>query len=120
MLAIKKQRIELVNTWLNFFFLYRNGIAFNVAHTRSLKLMLEAVGNYGPHLKASTYHELRVLFLKKKIEQTNKMLKSHKEDWVEFGCSIMSDAWTDWKNRNIPWNRRLLRSLEGRQCFVML
>ncbi|RDY00852.1 hypothetical protein CR513_15908, partial [Mucuna pruriens] len=31
-------------------FFYTNGIPFNVARSNSFKLMIEAIGNYGPHL----------------------------------------------------------------------
>ncbi|KAK4283950.1 hypothetical protein QN277_000847 [Acacia crassicarpa] len=101
-------------------FFYRNGIAFNVARTKSFKLMVEAIGNYGKHLKPPSYHELRVPFLKKEIEETNKMLKKQKEEWVDFGCSIMSDAWTDKKNRtlinfmvNSPSGTMFVRSVDA-------
>ncbi|RDX70978.1 hypothetical protein CR513_49722, partial [Mucuna pruriens] len=41
--------------------------------------MIEVIGNYGPHLKPPSYHELRVPYLKKKvIEYTKDLLKSHK------------------------------------------
>ncbi|RDX61627.1 hypothetical protein CR513_60125, partial [Mucuna pruriens] len=64
------------------------------------KLMIEAVGNYGPHLKSSTYHELRVPLLKKELQYTKDMLKGH-EGNEKYGCSIMSDGWTDKKNRTL-------------------
>lgn len=35
------------------------------------------------------------------LEHTKEMLKGHKEEWVKFGCSIMSDAWIDRKNRTL-------------------
>ena len=82
-------------------FFYMNGIAFNVARSKSFKLMLEAVGNYGPYLKAPSYHELRVPLLKKELELTKDMLKGHEEEKVKYGCSIMSDGWTDRKNRTL-------------------
>ncbi|KAL2320021.1 hypothetical protein Fmac_028990 [Flemingia macrophylla] len=63
--------------------------------------MIEAIGNYGPHLKPPSYHELRVPLLKKELEYTKGLLKSHEEEIVEYGCSIMSDGWTDRKNRTL-------------------
>ena len=78
-----------------------NEIAFNVVRSKSFKLMLEAIGNYGPHLKASSYHELTVQFLKKELELTKDMLKGHEEEMVKYGCSIMSDGMTDRKNRTL-------------------
>ena len=63
--------------------------------------MVNAIRNYGRHLKPPSCHELRVPLLKKELEHTKEMLKGHKEEWVKFGCSIMSDAWTDRKNRTL-------------------
>ena len=80
---------------------YRNSIPFNVVRTKSFKLMIEAIGNYGPHLKVPSYHEMRVPLLKKELELTKEMLKGQEEERVNFGCSIMSDAWTDKKNRTL-------------------
>ncbi|KAG4943919.1 hypothetical protein JHK84_047983 [Glycine max] len=51
-------------------FFFRNGIAFNVAKSKSFKLMIEAIGTYGSHLKPPSYHELRVPVLKKELEYT--------------------------------------------------
>ncbi|RDY10418.1 hypothetical protein CR513_05051, partial [Mucuna pruriens] len=44
---------------------YGNEISFNVARSNSFKLMIEIIGNYGPHLKPPSYHELRVSLLKR-------------------------------------------------------
>jgi hypothetical protein len=48
-------------------FFYRSGIAFNVAHSKSFKMMVEPIGNYGAHLKPTSYHELRVAMLKEEL-----------------------------------------------------
>ncbi|RDY02391.1 hypothetical protein CR513_14151, partial [Mucuna pruriens] len=82
-------------------FFYTNGIPFNVARSNSFKLMIEAIGNYGPHLKSPSYHELRVPLLKKELQYTKDMLKGHEEERQKYGCSIMSDGWTDRKNRTL-------------------
>ena len=39
--------------------------------------MVEAIGNYGPHLKVPSYHECRVSLLKKELEYTKELLKPH-------------------------------------------
>nr|KYP36860.1 hypothetical protein KK1_041992 [Cajanus cajan] len=72
-------------------------IAFNVARSKSFKLMVETIGTYGPYLNPPSYHGLRVPLLKKKLEYTNGLLKGHKEERVKYGCSIMSDGWTNRK-----------------------
>ncbi|RDX92313.1 hypothetical protein CR513_25571, partial [Mucuna pruriens] len=41
--------------------------------------MIEAVENYGPHLKPPSYHELRVPLLKQELEYTKDLLKGHEE-----------------------------------------
>lgn len=61
--------------------------------------MIAAIGAYGPNLPAPTYHEIRVPLLNKEIEYTEELLKDHKLHWTKHGCSIMSDAWIDWKQR---------------------
>ncbi|KAM0006186.1 hypothetical protein Hdeb2414_s0181g00825571 [Helianthus debilis subsp. tardiflorus] len=48
-------------------FFYQAGIAFNVAKMDSFKDMIAAVGNYGPHLKPPSYHELRVPLLMNEV-----------------------------------------------------
>ncbi|KAL5145418.1 hypothetical protein HKD37_06G015463 [Glycine soja] len=82
-------------------FFFRNGIAFNVAKSKSFKLMIQAIGTYGPHLKPPSYHELRVPLLKKELEYTKGLLTGHEEEQIKYGCSIMSDGWTDRKNRTL-------------------
>jgi hypothetical protein len=82
-------------------FFYRNGIAFNVAHSKSFKLMVEAIGNYGAHLKPPSYHELRVPMLKEELRITNELLESNRKEQAKYGCSIMADGWTDTKGRTL-------------------
>ncbi|PNY14079.1 hypothetical protein L195_g010751, partial [Trifolium pratense] len=82
-------------------FFYRNGIAFNVAHSKSFKLMIEAICNYGAHLKPPSYHELRVPMLKEELRLTHEMLESNRKEQAKYGCSIMSDGWTDTKGRTL-------------------
>jgi hypothetical protein len=65
-------------------FFYRNEISINVAHSKSFKMMVEAIGNYGPHLKPPSYHELRVPMLKEELRYTNEMLEDNrkKQAWL--------------------------------------
>ncbi|XP_049382895.1 uncharacterized protein LOC125847285 [Solanum stenotomum] len=82
-------------------FFYDNGILFNVAHSKSFKEAIEAVGWYGPNLRPPSYHELRVSLLRKKVELTNEIINRHREEWVKYGTSIMADGWTDKKQRTL-------------------
>ncbi|GKV14638.1 hypothetical protein SLEP1_g25481 [Rubroshorea leprosula] len=61
--------------------------------------MGEAIGRYGPNLKPPSYHELWASLLKKELQLTNDMLEDHKKKRAKYGCLIMSDAWTDRRQR---------------------
>nr|KYP41688.1 hypothetical protein KK1_036937 [Cajanus cajan] len=63
--------------------------------------MVAAIGSFGPHLQPPSYHEIRVPLLQKEMEYIEKLMKIFKEHWASFGCSIMSDAWMDKKQRCI-------------------
>ncbi|KAK4285022.1 hypothetical protein QN277_001773 [Acacia crassicarpa] len=82
-------------------FLCTNGIPFNVVRSKSFKYMVQAIGNYGPNLKLPSYYECRVPLLKKELDYTNDLLKDHAVQRANYGCSIMSDEWTDRKNRTL-------------------
>ncbi|KAL5191644.1 hypothetical protein HKD37_04G010891 [Glycine soja] len=43
----------------------------------------------------------RVPLLKKEVEYTKNLMEGHREQWVKYGCTITSDAWTDRKQRCI-------------------
>ncbi|KAG4907026.1 hypothetical protein JHK84_055550 [Glycine max] len=82
-------------------FWYQAGLSFNLIKLKSFENMVVAIGQYGPHLPIPSYHDIRVPLLKKEVEYTEKLMKGHREQWVKYGCTIMSDAWTDWKQRCI-------------------
>ncbi|XP_006605739.1 uncharacterized protein [Glycine max] len=63
--------------------------------------MVAAIGQYGPHLPIHSYHDIRVPLLKKEVEYTENLMKGYREQWVKYVCTIMSDAWTDRKQRCI-------------------
>lgn len=59
--------------------------------------MVEVIGQYGNYLKPQSYYELRVSMLNMELEYTHKMLTSNKKQQIKYGCSIMTDGWTDTK-----------------------
>ena len=63
--------------------------------------MVATIGQYEPHLPIPSYHDIRVPLLKKEVEYTENLIKGHREQWVKYGCTIMSDAWTDRKQKCI-------------------
>jgi len=40
-------------------------------------------------------YQARVPLLKKEVEDTEKAMVEHKQDWAQKGCSILSDGWRD-------------------------
>uniref|UniRef100_A0A0R0H3S6 BED-type domain-containing protein n=1 Tax=Glycine max TaxID=3847 RepID=A0A0R0H3S6_SOYBN len=82
-------------------FWYQAGLSFNLIKLKSFENMVAAIGQYGPHLPIPSYHDIRVPLLKKEVEYTENLMKGHREQWVKYGCTIMSDAWTDRKQRCI-------------------
>jgi len=76
-------------------FFYDAGIAFNAATYPSFKGMIQSIGQYGAGMKEPSMHEIRVPLLKNEVEATLKEMENHKKEWVEKGCSIISDGWRD-------------------------
>ncbi|KAL8146502.1 hypothetical protein AgCh_004289 [Apium graveolens] len=82
-------------------FFYECGIPFNAANSRSYEVMVESIGQYGPGLKLPIYHELRVPLLKNAKDETEKLKEKHEKAWNKYGCTLMSDGWTDKRGRSL-------------------
>ena len=63
--------------------------------------MCEAIGQYGPGYRPPSYHEARVPLLGKAVEQVNKIKEKHEAAWKQYGCTLMSDGWTDRRGRHL-------------------
>ena len=95
----KNSREEVCENIASFF--YNNAIPFNVARTEEFAKMFESVAKHGPGFKPPSYHEIRVKYLRKKYDSTMQDIEEHKSYWKKFGCSIMTDGWTDKRRRTI-------------------
>ncbi|KAL6515727.1 hypothetical protein OROHE_018417 [Orobanche hederae] len=80
-------------------FVYDTMIPFNVVNSPFWKPAVEAISEYGPGFKPPSMWELRTWILKAEVENINNLKKEHVKAWKEYGCSIMSDGWTDGKSR---------------------
>ncbi|KAK1560546.1 hypothetical protein Q3G72_027925 [Acer saccharum] len=98
--SLKEQR-NLVCLDIGRFF-FENAISFNVARSPSYFNMLRSVANYGRGLKAPTMHELRTWILKEEYNSTTKIVDELKKTWEHTGVSILSDDWSDTRNRANP------------------
>jgi hypothetical protein len=82
-------------------FLYENRIPLNVINSRSWEILLESIGQYGPGYRSPTYREVRTSLLERAVNRTTDLRKKHEEAWKEYGCTIMSDGWTDTSHRHL-------------------
>ncbi|KAK9053403.1 hypothetical protein SSX86_030037 [Deinandra increscens subsp. villosa] len=61
----------------------------------------QVLGNFGRGLKPPTMHELRTWILKEEVNTTTKMVEDIKETWKTTGVSLLSDGWSDMRNRSL-------------------
>jgi hypothetical protein len=82
-------------------FLYENCLPLNVVNSRSWEIMLESIGQYGSDYISPSYWRLRVPLLEKAKVKTDGLRGKHEAAWKEYGCSLMSDGWTDMGGRHL-------------------
>ena len=80
-------------------FMYSKGLPFNTVNDPYWIPMMDAVANFGPGFKPPSMHELRTWILKEEVNDLSIIMEDHKRAWKQYGCSIMSDGWTDGKSR---------------------
>ncbi|XP_042465666.1 uncharacterized protein LOC122048129 [Zingiber officinale] len=98
--ALFKERTSLVKEYVCRW-AYEAGVSFNAVDRDSFKVMMEAVGQFGPGFKPPTRYEMSEPYLKKEVDRIKGLLKTNEEEWKLNGCSIMTDAWSDRKRRSI-------------------
>ncbi|CAH9098090.1 unnamed protein product [Cuscuta europaea] len=79
--------------------MYEAGLPFNCVNYKTLQSFIDAVAQHGPCMKAPTYHEVRVPYLKKEVDHVKELFKPHEDICNQYGCSLMMDKWTDRRNR---------------------
>ncbi|GJX03104.1 zf-BED domain-containing protein [Tanacetum coccineum] len=82
-------------------FFYTSALSFNCVKNPEFKKMIQMVGDYGRGLDPPSYHEMRVTYLQKEVDYTKALLEDYKNEWKKTGCTLMSDGWSDRKNRSI-------------------
>ncbi|KAM0877319.1 hypothetical protein ACQ4PT_035579 [Festuca glaucescens] len=85
--------------WALFF--YECGIPFNVASSRQFQVAIEASCQYGLGYKPPSPHELREPLLRDCVKETKLLRKKHEEAWKQYGCTLMSDGWSDRRGRHL-------------------
>ncbi|RVW34182.1 hypothetical protein CK203_106000 [Vitis vinifera] len=79
-------------------FMYSKGLPFNIVNDTYWFPMIDAVTNFGPGFKPPSMHKLRTWILKEEVNDLSIIMEDHKKAWKQYGCSIMSDGWTDGKS----------------------
>ena len=63
--------------------------------------MIDAIAICGPGFKAPTETGLSGYLLDEMVEDIKVELEEHRKEWIEKGCTIMIDAWTNRRNRTL-------------------
>ncbi|CAH1426814.1 unnamed protein product [Lactuca virosa] len=112
---LKKVAWKKIAVWA-----YSIGLPFNAVRDEGFQDAIIAIGEYGRGMPAPSYHNMRVTLLKEILEDTHKFVDSFRPQWKKFRCSIMSDFWTDDKQRslinflvNCPTGTVFLKSIDA-------
>jgi len=74
---------------------YDGGIPFYLLTLDSFYVICESIGQFGLGLKPPSMYEAKVPLLKKEVDNTEKLVVEHKQEWAQKGCLILSDGWRD-------------------------
>ena len=81
--------------------IYALWLPFNIIPPSYWKEMIEEVGSFGIGLKQPSLYEISIQVLKTEVDDINKIKATHMTAWKEYGCTMMSDGWTDRKGRSL-------------------
>eukprot|EP00253_Pinus_taeda_P009403 PITA_09403 len=88
-------RKAIANFWYYF------DIPFHCAISPYWQAMIDAVVVASPGFKAPSLESIRTNLLLESVEDSMLVLSKFCSSWVETGCTIMSDGWTDQRNRTL-------------------
>ena len=63
--------------------------------------MCKAIGKFGPGYEPPSQYELHEKLLREEYARTKSMLDDREDLKEKYGCTILTDAWTDMKRRSI-------------------
>lgn len=76
--------MECIAAWFN-----EAGIPSNTVRLESLNLVLEAIGQFGPGLRAPSPDEIDGPLLQKQVLAINDSIEVLKKSWALEGCSVL-------------------------------
>ena len=77
---------------------------------KSFHVFIEAVAQFGPGFKPPSIYDYREPLLKSEKKSIDEIRLKHEVSWKKYGCSLMSDGWTDKRGRHLV--NFLVNSLE--------
>ena len=80
---------------------YECGVPYNVAAARQFQIVVEATAQFGSGYKPPSPHLLGEPLLQDAVKLTDTMREDHKHAWKHYGCTLMSDGWTDRRGRHL-------------------
>ncbi|XP_026384773.1 uncharacterized protein LOC113280349 [Papaver somniferum] len=93
---LKKDAWKSISAWMT-----EKSISFNTFRCPSFQQMIYAIGEYGKAMPVPSYHQISTNLFKDQLAETKKFVDTFRIHWKRYGCSIMSDGWTDGKKRHL-------------------
>ncbi|KAJ9568146.1 hypothetical protein OSB04_004112 [Centaurea solstitialis] len=95
-----KERLHDVDLGIAMWF-YDACIPLNACNSPYFQHMVDKIASIGHGYKAPNYHALRVNLLKDAKKSVSLLIDSYRSQWIESGCTIMSDGWRDIRQRHL-------------------
>ena len=76
-----------------------NNISFDVIQTLPFIRFVQGVAAYGSGYKVPSYSTLRTALIPNSRIEVGEYVSNVKKSWVTTGCTLMSDMWSDMKQR---------------------
>ena len=80
-------------------FFMANGISFNATRSPYYKEMVRKILAAGTRYAPPSYNKMRNSFLDRGVTRMHGLMEDLKQSWVQSGCSIIMDGWTDIQQR---------------------
>ncbi|XP_052622341.1 uncharacterized protein LOC128127706 [Lactuca sativa] len=95
-----KKRIDDVDLSIAMWF-YDACIPMNACNSPYFQHKIDKITSIGYGYKAPNYHALRVNLLSDAKKSVSLLIDSYRTQWIESGCTIMSDGWRDIRQRRL-------------------
>ncbi|KAK9064821.1 hypothetical protein SSX86_016203 [Deinandra increscens subsp. villosa] len=95
-----KERLHDADLALAMWF-YDSCIPMNACNSPYFQIAIDKIATIGYGYQAPNYHALRVNLLKDAKTHVSCLIDSFRSNWIESGCTIMSDGWRDIRQRHL-------------------